>query len=714
MGYLIGKNLTNCNITADSKGKVKAIGTDLSGVKYIVEIKGGLDENKKEIPFTVEDFKNNLSALVKSSTDKAIERAKDEKTKKELKAELKTRLESIKKGTDVSLSIDKMFGVYSPINKVFITNTIGSAIDLGDSKTYYNIKPIENNKNNKNYIPLKINAKAMVMKREAFEKLSEDEKSNIKYDKNSSNASDFTWKRVSASDLKYGRVDLATVKLESSLNRFHAKPNDLLSALKKDENYIKYLKKEFNKEFKASYSLVKKNEDSEKYVFPKTRFSVPQQKIFETVGVKDTKELIKKIVEKANESSEFFFPFADDNGEVTKVNHKNIDKIATPQLIKKMYNTLIEQFNNRTSQMLEFLGVEDEYSDTLKYLKIVDDLKNAPSFKEYVLSTQKLYKSVCEDGLSNVPLNINIPLKTFNYQKRADENYIMNYKQSINDLLGKMIKDTKTPLERTMVSLLNNNSNSQYMKNIKDSILRYIDYDKDSRTIEYLSDENGFTMEDRLMLSGLDGRVEDSKAFDMNGKMIEPLGFTALGVTEKEDKENYIGLTGVGGRKFGNQKINKILSSFGFNYVVMPKASSEIKQEDMPKLNINPLTGEEKSIEVKKVETVKDEKKKEDLESKTEEEKAVENIEIDEIEKNEEPILEDTPTEIEAEVTLSEPENIKEEAEALMGDLLDIDSLNAFLNDDEDLDIKVGNDIHSESQEFEQPNINASKITPNM
>lgn len=770
----------------NEKGDLFLVGKMSNGKPCVVNIIDTTNGKKNSLPKDV--FIQNITSLIEKSNEKAIEKAKESNDAEKvalLEKNLKTRVDTFKKdGKEVKLLLEEATGVYLPKDDKFAINVNGTPKTTKSGYIFHNIKPIEDDKNDKESIPVKTTVYGMVYKREEFDKLSPEQKATLAYQKGTPDANNWRYKNISVSDVQRGNVDYATVQLKASLSKF-ADLDDLKTVFTVDTNYLNYVSTNHNKNFQAS----KNKFSNETNVLPKVFASVPQSKIFDLLGVEDLKGMLKNIFISANKILEgqkdekgnqkkFYIPFTDGTLRMN-IDHTNIEKCDKLKVLK-VYDGLLTQFQNKLSNIVSFLNpkikddakffletkknliktfkdlnkplstkelnekialsfikrdgtestmnVESYLSkikgiETFNLLEEIDDLKNSKTLQNYAENQNKLLAYAMQNKNNNIPLSISFPLKSFDFSRKDDKDYMDRYKQEIKDIVEQMVKDILKPIEKTTLSVLLNNSENPYVEAMKINARNYIDLDMTNKKINYKPDANGFTVPDRLMLKNLEANVQKPTPYEIaSGTIINPINIPALVIPKDLTKESFKALDGVGGRNFGYSESNAVYSQvLGSKYVSLPMPSSkdgEIDYDSMPQIQFNPLTGEDAPVKAKRTRRTKAEMealrngattvtsenvtKIEPL-TKTEEEIVNDKVDIFEEESNEvtSELLEDknvqiesTPTSFnthEVEVSTSSA-SLSEEANILLSlnnDGLDLEELNSFLGEDFTFDDKV-------------------------
>ncbi|KAB7891277.1 hypothetical protein [Poseidonibacter ostreae] len=760
MGKIRNKSFDG-KIVLDDKNNARYIGKDNNGKDWIINILGK-KEKGQATKLNYADFIKEQQELVVQSSSKAIEYAlsKGNSTKaKAIEIETKARLKSIKSG-EFAITINSGTAIYSPKSSKFYMNALGSAVKMEDNKTFYNLKLVENNKNGKNTLSVENTFSGMAMKREEFSKLSDDEKQNISYNPKADDAKNWRYKKLNLGDLELGNVDFSTVRIDAKLNNRQSTVKDLIEVFKKDANYIDYVTTKHNKEFRASYTDLKSSSGKE-YVFPKTKLSVAQGKIFQLAEVNNLKELVKKVLVKADErlkahGKEFFIPFVEDDKQI-RVNSANIDSI-NKQMLSKSYKALLSQFENKVSNLIKFVDADKngkDYDSTMKYLDLVDDIKNAPTFKEYANTTKTLLRQVKNDSLSNAPINVYFPLKTADYAKSENIDYKKRVAQEMKSMTNGIKKDILSPIKKDALGYLLSETDSKYVNTIRENLDKFIELDMENKKLNYKADEKGFTALDRMPLSVI-GNIENEQAYENNGVKYEPLGFKAINIPNNLEKEAFVGLKGVGGREFEYPKLTSVYKELFLQKYIAPQQSNNatVDLSAMPSLTENPLTGktEKTTIVDKTVETVAPETATPETVvpetatpetvapetvapeivtvEKTDEELEVDNLEIDDLDTEEEikselgqnVEVDNAPIPFdESKLEVVNAEEMKEETSfdmdfASMGmdnELgIDTDLLNDFLNDDFDMGNDVPVNIKESNDIATAPSIETSELAP--
>jgi len=688
------------------EGMATFVGVNSKGTKVKIDITGGFKDGKT-IPLDVEKFKQGFRNLITQSANLSMEKTTSDSRKKQIQKELEERLKMFERGKEISINIEEAMGLYVPDKDVLVMSAVGTPRTTKQGRVFHNIKPIEDEKLNKSYVPVKTTVRAMVMKREPFSKLSDEEKKAIRYEKGSADAGNWKWKKVSISDLERGNVDLLTVQMEGTLTKSFSKPNDMISILTKDEAYLDYMTTQKGKELRGSHIIVEDHE-KEKVVVPRTSIFVPEHRILAETGSENIRELLKKIFEKANKNApadnRFYIPFESESNSL-KIDETNIEDIKSARIVKDAFKTILSQFEYKYADMIKFAGVKDPESQTMQYIQTTDAIHTAKNRKDYVNATKQLYKMVERDGLNNAPITISFRMATDNYALKDNPKYQEKQKEAMRELLGQMSKDMTAPLEKVFVRQLMTESNSKYIQKIKENIAKTVSIDTESKTISYNQDNNGFTLKDKMFIE-VNGRVFNSDGFVAeDGKKIPSMGFTALKVTVNgdENKDNFVGLSGVGGRKFEYPKSTAILSKMGMAYITHPLKNLHVNKDNIPTLQKNPITGEETNVTVKVPEENASEK--EEIVEETPSQSPVDVA--SEMPKDEEKeVVEEVPTgglfeaveeqeQTDTELTVAREEDIKDEMAMSLGDGIDMDDLAGFLDDDEEIDVQRANEVES-------------------
>jgi hypothetical protein len=695
--------------------KDKAIfkGVNSKGTNVKIDITGGFKDGKAT-PLDVEKFKQGFRNLITQSANLSIEKTTSDSKKKQIQKELKERLKMFEKGNEISINIDEAMGIFIPDKDTLVMSAVGTPQSTKQGRVFHNIKPIEDEKLNKSHIPVKTTVRAMVMKRESFNKLSDEDKRAIKYEKGSADAGNWKWKKVSISDLERGNVDLLTVQMEGTLIKSFSKPNDMISILSKDEAYLDYMTSQKGKNLRGSHIIVEDHE-KEKVAVPRTSIFVPEHRILAESECENIRELLKKIFEKANKNASkdnrFYIPFESESNSL-KIDETNIENIKSARIVKDAFKTILSQFEYKYADMIKFAGVKDPESQTMQYIQVTDSIHTAKNRKDFVSATKQLYKMVERDGLNNAPITVSFRMSTDNYLLKDNHKYQEKQKEAIRELLGQMSKDMTTPLEKVFIRQLMTDSNSKYIQKIKENVAKAVSIDAEKKTISYSQDNNNFTLKDKMFIE-VNGRVLNSDGFIAeDGKKIPSTGFTALKVTVNGDKEkdNFVGLSGVGGRKFEYLKSTAILSSMGMAYVAHPLKNLQVNKDNIPTLQKNPITGEETNVTVK----IHDEKvPTKEIPSQTpievasempkgEEDGAIESVLTGGLFESTEEQEQST-----SELAVAKDEDIKDEMAMSLGDGIDMDDLAGFLDDDEEIDVQRANEV-----EQSQPKDGVSNLAP--
>lgn len=368
----------------------------------------------------------------------------------------------------------------------------------------------------------------------------------------------------------------------------------------------------------------------------------------------------------------------------------------------------------------------------------IDALKNSKTLQNYAENQNKLLGYVMQNKLNNTPLSISFPLKSFDYARKDDKEYIKRYKEEMKDIVQQMVKDVLKPIEKTVLSIILNNSGNSYIEAMQENASNYIELDMENKKINYLKDNNGFTVPDRLMLKNLEANVHKPTPFDTNnGITINPINIPALVIPKDLTTKSFKALDGVGGRNFGYPESNAVYSQvLGSKYLSFPLPNSkdgDIDYDALPQIPFNPLTGEETTVKAKRTRRTKAEMEairngatnlatenisKVEIPTKSEEEKVNEQIDIVEEESNvmTSELLEDNTIQVEtipssfdtteAEVSVAKTALV-EESNILLSmnnDGLDIDALSEFLGedftfDDKAVDLQALNDANQRMNE---------------
>lgn len=794
-------------VLKENKGSLFLIGKMTNGKSCVVNISD--TTNGKQNSLTRDVFVKNLISLIEKSNESAINKAKESNDNEKiasLEKNLKKRINQIKdEGKEVKLLIEEATGIYSVKDDKFAINANGSPVTTKSGNIFYNIKPIEDDKNDRETIPVKTTVYGMVYKREEFDKLTPEQKATLEYKKGTPDADNWRYKNISVSDVQKGNVDYATVQIKASLSKF-ADLDDLKTVLTVDTNYLNYVSSTHNKNFQAT----KNKFTNENNVLPKVFASVPQSKIFSLLGVEDLKGLMKNIFENANKMLEgqtdesgkpkkYYIPFTDGSLRMN-IDHTNIDKCDKLKVLK-VYEVLLLQFQNKMSNMITFLKpkIKDEakfyletkknlikafkdldkpltskelnekialafikkdgqnedmnvqsYLNKIKDIEIfnlveeIDDLKNSKTLQNYAENQNKLLTYAMQNKLNNIPLSISFPLKSFDFGRKDDKAYVQRYKEEIKDIVEQMVKDVLKPIEKTALSIILNNSGNPYIDAMKENAKNYIELDMINKKINYLKDNNGFTVPDRLMLKNLEANVQKPKPFDtQNGITINPINIPALVIPRDLTTKSFKALDGIGGRNFGYPESNAVYSQvLGSKYLSFPLPNSkdgDIDYDALPQIPFNPLTGEETTVKPKRNRRTKAEMEalrngtttvitenisKVEIPTKPEEEKVNEQIDIVEEESNimTSEVLEDSTVQIETipssfDTTEAEVSTTKtalvEETNILLcmnNDGLDLDELNSFLGEDFTFDDKAV-DLKALNEANQKMNLNATVET---
>ena len=700
------------------EGMATFVGVNSKGTKVKIDITGGFEDGKT-VPLDVEKFKQGFRNLITQSANLSMEKTTVESRKKEIQKELEERLKMFERGKEISINIDEAMGLYVPDKDVLVMSAVGTPKTTKKGRVFYNIKPVEDEKLSKSYVPVKTTVRAMVMKREPFEKLSDEDKKNIKYVKGSPDASNWKWKKVSISDLERGNVDLLTVQMEGTLTKAFSKPNDLISILTKDEAYIDYMTSQKAKELRGSHIIVEEHE-KDKVVVPRTSIFVPEHRILAEAECENIRELLKKIFEKANKNApadnRFYIPFESESNSL-KIDETNIEDIESARIVKDAFKTILSQFEYKYADMIKFAGVKDPDSQTMQYIQATDAIHTAKNRKDYVNATKQLYKMVERDGLNNAPIVVSFRMATDNYALKDNPKYQEKQKKAVQELLTQMSKDMTAPLEKVFVRQLMTESESNYIKNIRENVSKTVTLDMENKRLSYNKDANGFTLKDKMFIE-VNGRVFNSDGFVAeDGKKIPSMGFTALKVTVNgdENKDNFVGLSGVGGRRFEYPKSTSILSKMGMAYITHPLKNLHVNKENTPTLQRNPITGEETNVSVRTQEETTQQKdsaptQTEESRSQAQEQEAsttpvdvASSMPTDE----EKEVVEEVPTgglfetqeeqeKGSEELTVAKEDDIRDEMAMSLGDGIDMDDLAGFLDDDEEIDVQRANEVEAD------------------
>lgn len=785
----------------EGKGGLFLIGKMANGKSCVVNISDTSNGTRNVLG--KEEFVNNLISLISKSSESAINKAKESNDMVKvasLEKDLKRRIKQIKdEGKEVKLLIEEATGIYSIKDERFAINANGTPKTTKSGNVFYNIKPIEDDKNDRETIPVKTTVYGMVYKREEFDKLSPEQKATLEYKKGTPDADNWRYKNISVSDVQRGNIDYSTVQLKASLSKF-ADLDDLKTVMNVDTNYLNYVSTTHNKNFQAT----KNKFTNETNVLPKVFASVPQSKVFNLLGVEDIKGLMKNIFENANKMLEgqtdesgkpkkYYIPFTDGSLRMN-IDHTNIDKCDKLKVLK-VYEVLLLQFQNKMSNMIAFLKPKikddakffletkksliktfkdlskpltskelnekialafikrdgekegmsvDAYLNKIKDIEVfnlveeIDDLKNSKTLQNYAENQNKLLGYVMQNKLNNTPLSISFPLKSFDYARKDDKDYIKRYKEEMKDIVQQMVKDVLKPIEKTVLSIILNNSGNSYIEAMQENASNYIELDMENKKINYLKDNNGFTVPDRLMLKNLEANVHKPTPFETSsGITINPINIPALVIPKDLTTKSFKALDGVGGRNFGYPESNAVYSQvLGSKYLSYPLPNSkdgDIDYDALPQIPFNPLTGEETTVKAKRTRRTKAEMEairngatnlptenisKVEIPTKSEEEKVNEQIDIVEEESNvmTSELLEDNTIQVEtipssfdtteAEVSVTKTALV-EESNILLSinnDGLDLDALSEFLGedftfDDKAVDLQALNDANQRMNE---------------
>lgn len=637
---IMTKTVVSGILKQDGRGALFLIGRMSNGKQCVVNISD--TSNGKKDNLSKDVFLSNLSTLVEKSNEKAIEKAKEANDNEKLvllEKNLKTRIDSLKKeGKEIKLLLEESTGVYLVKDDKYIINANGTPTKTKSGFIFHNIKPIEDDKNEKETIPVKTTVYGMVYKRDEFDKLTAEQKATLEYQKGSPDADKWRYKNISVSDVLKGNVDYSTVQLKASLSKF-ADLDDLKTVFTVDTNYLNYVSTNHNKNFQPS----KNRFSNETNVFPKVFASVPQSKIFDLLGVEDLKGMLKEIFILANKILEgqkdesgkpkkYYIPFTDGTLGMN-IDHTNIEKCDKLKVLK-VYEGLLAQFQNKVSNIVSFLKptIKDDakfYSETRKtliktfkdlnkplsmkelnekialafikrdgektdatsqnylykikgietfnLLEEIDDLKNSKSLENYAENQNKLLAYAMKNKNSNIPLSISFPLKSFDFSRKDDRDYKIRYKTDIQEIVEKMVKDVLRPIEKTALSVLLNNSGNDYVEAMKENAQNYIALDMENKKINYKPDTNGFTVPDRLMLKNLEANIQKPTPYEISdGLTINPINIPALVIPKDLTKNSFIALDGVGGRNFGYPESNSVYAQvLGAKYLSFPMPSSK-------------------------------------------------------------------------------------------------------------------------------------------
>lgn len=774
-------------VLKENRGALFLIGKMTNGKSCVVNISD--TSNGKQTPLTKDAFVKNLISLIEKSNESAINKAKESNDLEKvalLEKNIKKRISQFTdEGKEVKLLFEEGTGIYSIKDDKFAINVNGSPRTTKSGYVYYNAKPIEDDKNDKETIPVKTTVYGMVYKREEFDKLTSEQKATLEYKKGSPDANNWRYKNLSVSDVQKGNIDYSTVQIKASLSKF-ADLDDLKTVLTIDTNYLNYVSSTHNKNFQPS----KNKFTTENNVLPKVFASVPQSKIFSLLGVEDLKGLLKNIFVNANKMLEgqmdeggnqkkYYMPFTDGNLRMN-IDHTNIDKCDKLKVLK-VYEGLLAQFQNKISNIITFLipKIKDDAKffleikksllktfkelekpltskelnekiatafikrdgkngdmniqnylnkikdiETFNLVEEIDDLKNSKTLQNYAENQNKLLTYTMQNKLNNIPLSISFPLKSFDFGRKDDKAYTERYKEEIKEIVQQMVKDVLKPIEKTTLSIILNNSGNEYIEAMKENAKNYVELDMVNKKINYLKDNNGFTVPDRLMLKNLEANVQKPTSYKTaNDVIIHPINIPALVIPKDLTNKSFIALDGIGGRNFGYPESNAVYSQvLGSKYLSFPLPNSkdgDIDYDALPQIPFNPLTGEEVAVKAKRTRRTKAEMDairnggttssptenvaRVEIQTQTEEEKVNEHIDINEEESNimTSELLDDGTVEVEsipasfntteAEVSITQTALV-EESNILLSinnDGLDLEELNSFLGEDFTFDDRV-------------------------
>ena len=657
----------------------------------------------KTLPIEKDTFIKDLKKLIVMSSNMAMKNASP-KQQQELKKQLKKRLEGISGNGEIQLQIEEASGVYDTKAKEFLMTARGLAVVTSNNRDFHNVKPVENTKGGKNYIPSTIKVFGMVMKRDEFNSLSKEEQKNIKYSKTNDDAHNWVWKELSVSDVERGNIDFLTVKYKATLNKVMSSKNDIKTIITMESTYIKYMEQFNDKKFKNPLTLLA-DENKEKYVFPKLSIYIPDYLLIEKAGYEDLKDMLKGFFENVNKNldNEYFILLkSEDGSREVRVDANTIDSIKDERILQKTYKGILEQLNFMQEGFLKMATKKDIDENFMQFVRACDNIHSSNNKTAYIKSLRNMLKIINENNLISSPISISYDLSTNGFEAKTNPQLATNLKEANRNMLKEIAGDITRPIESIAIKINFSKSESDYVNSLKNSFGKYINIDREHKKISYQKNENGFTLKDKMFLS-VNGRVEKPLPFqNQNGETITPKVFKAIYASKKPDTQPFIGIAGQGGRRFEHTKQLSILSELGMSYIKQPFVPLNVSKDNTPKLSINPLTGEIGKIKIAEptkptASTPTPPKQTEPTVSTPTPPKQVEPIVQTSLFEATDNDIVDAKTEEtridESEVKVANKDDIDKELDMLGGFSLDDAELEEFLGNDESVNIQVANEV---------------------